>query len=379
MKVVAGVSNLNRRIFSVAFGTAVVWFLLSIITSQLVFFAQPMCSSHILSIPFCSWGAFGGSLTGTGFGQSLDVPLSDMECKDPTAAGPSDPVDDAKGTPIMDPLDTFSWPDGDVILRSTRNTESRDFRVHRLFLSIASPVFKDMLTSSRSSSPAAAVYLVNMGDPPRAVELILGFIYPSSVPPVLNDLATISEALIIANTYKIEVARSRLRSSLVKLAETEPLRVYAIACRLGFRDEMKIASRQTLSINLPALSRLPDEFKHVPATEYHRLIGLHARYRKEVMAITVKSLPSLFDAIAGAFDVLQLVRPSSGKRDRGTGMAGAVMKKPILDIVAKGTPLDYRSLALALKMDYGIDVEVKGVGSVIRSILDGANALNLTV
>ena len=109
-------AKFNRQIFLAAFGITAMWFLLSIITSQLVFFAQPMCSSHILSIPFCSWGAFGGSTTGAGFGQSLDVPLarSDTEGKDRTAVGPGDFADDVKGTSIKDPPDTFNWPDGDV-------------------------------------------------------------------------------------------------------------------------------------------------------------------------------------------------------------------------------------------------------------------------
>jgi len=55
------------------------------------------------------------------------------------------------------------------------------------------------------------------------------------------------------------------------------------------------------------------------------------------------------------------------------------MIKPIVDIIMKGTPLDYGSLALALETDYGIGVEAEGIGKVIRSILDKINALNLTV
>ncbi|KAF9643879.1 hypothetical protein BDM02DRAFT_3132119 [Thelephora ganbajun] len=64
-----------------------------------------------------------------------------------------------------------------------------------------------------------------------------------------------------------------------------PRRVYAMTCRLGFGGEMKIASSLTTSIHLPGLTELPDEFKLIPATEYHRLILLHVRYRKEVGAI----------------------------------------------------------------------------------------------
>ena len=45
----------------------------------------------------------------------------------------------------------------------------------------------------------------------------------------------------------------------------------------------------------------------------------------------------------------------------------------------KGTPLDYESLALALKKDYGIDVEADYTGNNVRSILDKLYALNLTI
>ena len=218
-----------------------------------------------------------------------------------------------------------------------------------------------------------------MDDPPRAVELILRLIYPSSAPPVLDNLAIISEALNIAKAYKIEVAQSRLRSSLMEFVKMEPLRVYAIACRVGFWDEMRIASTNTLSIHLPGLTKLPDEFKLIPATEYHRLIRLHTRYRKEVVAVTIQSLPGIVDAIVGAFDISQYVGSSADKRGRMAEINGAFMKNAIIDVILKGTPLDYGSLAIALNTWYGVDVEAKGIGHDIRSILDKTNALNLTV
>jgi len=324
--------NVATRVLA-ALVIIIIWVLLSMTRSQLLLLAHPICSSGILPIPFCSWGS-----------------------------------------PIMDPGEMFDWPDGDIILRSTHNTKTRDFRVHRLFLSCASPVFKDLLTVPQCTSPPTTVCVFNMDDPPRAIELILRFIYPSSFPPVLDDLTTVSEALIIANTYKIEVARSRLRSSLVRLAETEPLRVYAVAYRLGFENEMKVASTHTLPINIPALAQLPDEFKFVPATEYHRLIYLHTRYRNEAMAITTRSQPGVFDALAGAFGILRFVGSSA------TGEAArAAMLKAIVDIIMKGTPLDFGSLALALETDYGIGVDAEGIGNIIHSVLEKINALNLTV
>ena len=263
--------------------------------------------------------------------------------------------------------ETFSWPDGDIILRCTHDTGGRDFRVHKAFLSFVSPVFKDMFGIPQPSSSPSDIDIVDLSDPPRALELILRFIYPSAVSPIVDDLAIISEALILTDKYDIQVVRSRLRSSLVELAKTEPLRVYAVACRFGFEDEMKIASSHTLSINVPALTQLPDEFNFITVAAYHRLIHFHARHRDAVLAIVTESL-----SIAPGFGYVN-------RADRVAMTFRADLKRHIMDIIMKGTPLDYKSFALALKTEHGIDVEADCTGNDVRSILDKIYALNLTV
>ncbi|KAF9644733.1 hypothetical protein BDM02DRAFT_3121399 [Thelephora ganbajun] len=267
----------------------------------------------------------------------------------------------------MNPDEAFNWPDGDIILRATHGTHSRDFRVHKIFLSFASPVFREMFQLPRSSSATSDIDTIDVVGPSRALEVILRFIYPSTDPPTINDLTLLSQVLVLADKYDIGVARSRLRTLLVGFARTEPLRVYAIACRLGFEDEMKIASSHTTSIHLPGLTELPDEFKLIPATEYHRLILLHARYRKEVETIATAPSQAPLSAKGSFFGV-----------DLGV-VIGEAMRQPIVDCIRRGTPLSYESLALAVKTDHNIDAGTSSVGKLIRSILDKANALNLTV
>lgn len=60
MNVVADAFHFNRRVFSVALGITILWFLFSMMTSQLVFFTRPVCSIPIVSpmIPFCHWDVF---------------------------------------------------------------------------------------------------------------------------------------------------------------------------------------------------------------------------------------------------------------------------------------------------------------------------------
>ena len=249
----------------------------------------------------------------------------------------------------MDSEELFNWPDRDVILRATHGTESRDFQVHKLFLSFASPVFKDMFGLPQPPSATSNVHIIDMVDP-----------------PAINDLTLLSEVLALADKYDIRVARSRLRSPLVEFAKIEPLRVYAIACRFGFEDEMKIASSLTTSIHLPGLTELPEEFKSIPATEYHRLILLHAKYRKEFEAISHST-----------------VRPTTPRRPGFGGFAEMIndsyARANVEDVVKGGIPLNYESFKLAWKAKYGADADGSDVQAIFLSILDKANSLNLSV
>ena len=265
----------------------------------------------------------------------------------------------------MNSSEVFNWPDGDLILRATHGTESRDFRVHKLFLAFSSPVFKDMFGIPQPPSAASNdVDVVDVTDPPRALELILRLIYPSASSPVIDDLTVLSEALILADKYDIEVARSQLRASFREFAKAEPLRAYAIACRLGLEDEMKIASSHTTSIYLPGLTELPDEFKSIPATEYHRLIVLHSRYRKGVEDIADRLPLPLTDVFGRVVEMR--VREISWNR--------------LVDGIREPMPLDHKSLTLASKTGNS----ARGapdplIESHILSILNQANDLNLTV
>ena len=225
-----------------------------------------------------------------------------------------------------------------------------------------------------TSTTSNGVDIVDVTDPPRALELILRHVYPSATSPVVDDLTTLSEALVLADKYDIEVARSRLRSSFTGFAKTEPLRAYAIACRLGLEDEMKVASSHTTSIHLPGLAELPDEFKHIPATEYHRLILLHSKYRKEVEAIATHT-PLTRSVLFSVVDLFL-----SGEDAARKASAREATRKHFTDSVREGIPLDRESLTLALKPDNGVAIASDSdIEFHISSILSQASTLNLTV
>ena len=196
-------------------------------------------------------------------------------------------------TTAMSKDEKFNTPDGDIILRAP-GPPSRDFRVHKLVLSLASPVFKDMFSLPRPASyppSVAEVEIVEVTDPPHALDLILRMIYPFTPPSIDGNLDTLIECLAIADKYEIKGAKARLYHELARPSITEPLRVYAIASRFGFTNIADSASRDNLStVHLPGIPELPDDFDYVPATEYHKVVRLHSNYRKAVAEI-IKQTP----------------------------------------------------------------------------------------
>ena len=179
----------------------------------------------------------------------------------------------------------FGPPEGDVILRAL-GPPTRDFRVHKLVLSLASPVFKDIFSLPQPTSDVAGMGIVEVTDPPNALDIILRMIYPSTPPSFDGNLDTLVECLIIADKYDVRGPKARLYHILTQLNVTQPLRVYAIASRFGFANIVNSASRRvTSAVHLPGIPELPDDFNFVPATVYHKLIRNHASYLEAVVEV----------------------------------------------------------------------------------------------
>ena len=179
----------------------------------------------------------------------------------------------------------FNVPDGDIILRAQGSLRNHDFRVHKLVLSLASAVFRDMfgIPQPRPNASNVDIEVIDVTDPPRGLDLVLRLIYPFP-PPNVDSLDLLVEGLVIADKYNIEGARARLREPLKKFIKEAPLRVYAIAARFGFDEEAEAAASLTIGVFLPALTDLPDDpsLKYVSAPAYHKLIVLHEKHREEI-------------------------------------------------------------------------------------------------
>ena len=176
----------------------------------------------------------------------------------------------------------FTADDADIILRTP---ESTLFRVHKNILSIASSVFKDMLADPQSPSESAEekceLPVIDVQDSAEDLEVLLRMIYPVAFPPITN-LNDLSNALVILDKYHTEGLQERLKLLLTSstFLATDPVRVYAIACRWGFKTEAAIAAPYASTIGISNFTCM-DDLRYMSGLDYHR-IALLAQERREI-------------------------------------------------------------------------------------------------
>jgi len=140
----------------------------------------------------------------------------------------------------------FTTDGGDVILRAGSESSSKhDFCVHKVVLSLTSPVFKDLFRTAQPDEGQGLLPVVPVTDPPESVDLLLRFIYPGLVPPATTDLSALSTLLTIADKYAIATVSLIVKQRLAtgELLTKDPFGVYIVARRWGFTDEAKAAAR----------------------------------------------------------------------------------------------------------------------------------------
>jgi len=173
----------------------------------------------------------------------------------------------------------FTADDADIILRASRCNVTREFRVHKTLLSIASPVFKDMFSIPQpvsSTTPTEApIPVIDVHDSPEDLEVFLRIIYPLGLPPI-PTLDAISSALVILDKYQVQSGLLQpLRSLLVspKFLKNDPIKVYSLACYWKFEEEADLAASYASTLDVLAHARQED-IQRLTSTEYHRILTL---------------------------------------------------------------------------------------------------------
>jgi len=184
----------------------------------------------------------------------------------------------------MAPYD-FEAPDADTILRCS---DGKELRVHRVVLGLASPIFQSMfgLPQSAESPPTP---IIDISESSEIIEPFIQFLYPRS-PPKVSTLAMWEDLCVVADKYNVESVMELLRDMLIpKFLKTSPIHVYALASRWGFGEEAKIASGETVTMDIS---------KGVPEKEAELMGGiacqklhlLHSSRREKAQSV-IRSRP----------------------------------------------------------------------------------------
>ena len=169
------------------------------------------------------------------------------------------------------PLSTvFCADDADIVIRAAG---IRNFRAHKLILSLVSPVFKDMFTLPQPPTDTSGpLPHVDVDESAETWENILRVIYPMPN-PVIDDLGDLESLLLAAKKYEmqpiIDIHKQRLENRV--FIQEDPLRLYSIACACGLDDQAKYVARNTEFLTVIRSS--PDnDLKGLTVASYRRLI-----------------------------------------------------------------------------------------------------------
>ena len=146
------------------------------------------------------------------------------------------------GTENVDVSPLFCADDADITIRSLGAYE---FCVHKLILSLASPIFKDMFTVPQppADNPGVLPH-VDVEESAVTWRHILLTIYPTPN-PVIDDLEDLESLLFTAKKYEMQsiIDTHKMTFENHGFMRENPLRLYAIACACGFEDQAKYVAK----------------------------------------------------------------------------------------------------------------------------------------
>ena len=184
----------------------------------------------------------------------------------------------------------FDHAKADIILRSSDNI---DFRVFKLFLSLASPFFETLFDIPQPAEEVGdqevkdGLAVVCVTEDSKTLDALLRFCYPCTLADdpkmeVLQDAVDILEA---ARKYSLDVIETKARRAIAnpKILEAESLRCFAIAYRGRLREETLLAAKYTLS--QPLIPSWFQEVELITATDLLSLLTYHKKCGDAVYAL----------------------------------------------------------------------------------------------
>lgn len=186
---------------------------------------------------------------------------------------------------VKDAPAPFDDGDADVILRSC---DLVDFRVFKLVLSFASPVFKSMFTLPQSPSSTRTIVaddddqkhglpVVRLSEDARTLQDILRACYPGTSPHI-TCIEDIARVLAASEKYEMEAFRVTAREMLINRHKAHPVSAYIIALRFEFEGIITDAAVASLEREHTAILGYSSTLLElITAEQFRRLLSFHHR------------------------------------------------------------------------------------------------------
>jgi hypothetical protein len=149
---------------------------------------------------------------------------------------------------------SLNVPLADVILLSCEGTQ---YRMAKATLAHCSPFFKHMFSLPQPVDPQhdfdveSGLPVIALTEPAEVLDVLLQFCLPHAPPlAALDNLAFTLLVLDGARKYELEWAFSSACDALKRIAEHEPVKVYAAACHYRFEDVARQAALFCLRVSL---------------------------------------------------------------------------------------------------------------------------------
>ncbi|KAH7890891.1 hypothetical protein F5I97DRAFT_1923379 [Phlebopus sp. FC_14] len=180
-----------------------------------------------------------------------------------------------------DAASPFNHPKADIILRSSDNI---DFRIFKLFLSLASPFFESLFElpqpdDTGDQETKDGLIVIPVTENSTTLDTLLRFCYPCTLAedPCLDQLNDILDVLEAAQKYSLHAIERKVAQAICnpKVLEAEPLRCFAIARRGKLENEALLAAKYTL--RQPLIPAWFKEIELITATDLLQLLTYHQK------------------------------------------------------------------------------------------------------
>ena len=179
-----------------------------------------------------------------------------------------------------------------------RSADGVEFRVFKLFLSLASPFFETLFELPQAPDPETAdqamkdgLAVIDVSEDSKTLDCFLRFCYPSTLAedPSFENLTDVLSVLATARKYSLDLIERKVCEALAspKVLETDPLRCFAIARNARLKHETITAARH--SLQQPLIPSWFAEIELITASDLLALLTYHKKCGIAVQA-SVKNL-----------------------------------------------------------------------------------------